>query len=218
MRTNGIHECIWYRILLPHYLPSIVEKVLFLDADTLVLGELRELFSIDMEKCAVAGCLDPLHFTADTYTRLGYDPELGYINAGALLINLDLWRKMCLTDEIIHYVRGHEVIIKYKDQDSINYVCRKNKKLLPLKYGMMDCFLSDNWPWPDIYSEELKECRLHPGIIHFAGNAPWAKEFCHRPFHDDWHRYNLMLSHPVRRRYINKGLPFLKMMVWKILH
>ena len=195
-----------------------MEKVLFLDADTLVLGELRELFSIDMEKCAVAGCLDPLHFTADTYTRLGYDPELGYINAGALLINLDLWRKMCLTDEIIHYVRGHEVIIKYKDQDSINYVCRKNKKLLPLKYGMMDCFLSDNWPWPDIYSEELKECRLHPGIIHFAGNAPWAKEFCHRPFHDDWHRYNLMLSHPVRRRYINKGLPFLKMMVWKILH
>ena len=44
----------WYRLLLPQYLPDNVHKVLYLDADVIVLENLVDLFSIDMEGIAVA--------------------------------------------------------------------------------------------------------------------------------------------------------------------
>lgn len=34
----------------------------------------------------------------------------------------------------------------------------------------------------------------------------------------EWEKYNKMLKHPARRFYITKGLNFIKMKVWKMLH
>ena len=38
----------WYRVLLPQYLPNDIHRVLYLDADTIVAGNIQELFSLDM--------------------------------------------------------------------------------------------------------------------------------------------------------------------------
>lgn len=218
LRRGNIHESIWYRILLPELLPLEVNRVLYLDADTLVMGSIKELFSIDMENTAVAGCWDPLSFYEETFERLGYEPKLGYICAGVLLVNLNYWRKYNLVDEIIRYAKKNEAIIKMKDQDSINYVCRNRKYILHLKYAVMDCFLTKykSAGWFSI--SELKDCLKEPRIVHFAGNAPWKIEYAHRLFHDDWQKYNMMLKHPVKMKYETKVIPLLKMFLWNLLH
>lgn len=218
LRTNKVHESIWYRILLPDYLPNSLHRVLYLDADTLVVGSLHGLFGMDFSNCAIAGCLDPLSFKPETFTRLDYDRSLGYICAGVMMVNLDCWRKTNLIEKLIRYAKEFDATIPFKDQDVINYVCRNNKLILPLKYGIMDCYLSGDWPYKESYSEELKECKIHPAIIHFAGNAPWKKEFSHRLYHDEWQKYNRQLDHPVRRRYATKGWLFVKMIIWNFVH
>lgn len=206
----------WFRILLPDLLPRSVDRVLYLDADTLVLDDLYDLFVMDMNETPIAGCLDPQNYLDDTYLRCGYHRSLGYICSGVLLMNLSLWRDLRLKDRILLYARNNPQI-RFPDQDSINYVCRNNKLILPLRYGIMEWFLAFDEAKGRISIEERRELLERPAIIHFTGNNPWKKEFSGHLFHDDWIRINNGLPRPVKRKYDTKGWPFLKMMVWKML-
>jgi lipopolysaccharide biosynthesis glycosyltransferase len=218
LRIGKLHHCIWYRVLLPDYLPFHVEKVLYLDADTLVLGELESLFKMDLDGMALAGGLDPLNFSQTTFGRLGYGKENHYICSGVMLINLRFWRDNGITDKIIRFASIHRDLIQYPDQDAINSVNAGKIVYLPLRYAIMDCFLtkykSEGW----FSKRELMDCLQDPRIVHFAGNAPWKREYAHRLFHDDWQRYNRMLKYPVKMKYETKGLSLAKMLLWGLAH
>lgn len=217
LRKGKQHESVWYRVLLPEYLSDDVHRVLFLDADTLVTGSLDALFDLDLDGRSVAGCLDPLSFSADTFERLEYAPELKYLCAGVLMINLDYWREHGLEERIIAFATDQAERLRFWDQDAVNYVCRDTKAVLPLRYGVMNCFFWPVWVGRIGSKEELRECLLDPAIIHFAGNAPWKKELSRMLFHEDWQRYNKMLRHPVVRKYSLKGFDLLKHFAWNIL-
>lgn len=218
LRVGKLHQCIWYRVLLPDYLPSYVDKVLYLDADTLVLGELDSLFMTDLDGMALAGGLDPLNFSQTTFDRLGYAKEYHYICSGVMLINLKFWRDNGITERIIRFASIHEDIIQYPDQDAINIVNVGKIVYLPLRYTIMDCFLttykSECW----FSKRELEDCLLDPRIVHYAGNAPWKREYAHRLFHDDWQRFNRMLPHPVKMKYETKGVSLVKKLFWGMVH
>ena len=92
LKKGGFPVHIWYRILLPQLLPKNLHRVLYLDADTLVTGNIKELFNIDMRNKAIAACLDPQDYIAFPFNRLGYESKLRYVCSGVLLINLDYWR------------------------------------------------------------------------------------------------------------------------------
>lgn len=217
LRKGALHESTWYRVLLPEYLPAEVGKILYLDADTIVLGDLKELFETDMGGYSVAGCLDPANFSAETFERLEYAPELNYICAGVLLINLDYWRRHDLEERILEYARGHAERLRYLDQCAINFVCKDTKRILPPQYGIMGCFFSQEMCGRIGSREELRECLTHPRIVHFAGNAPWKKEFSRFLFHNDWQHFNKMLKQPVPRKYAARGWALLKLLVWNLV-
>ena len=217
LRRGKQHESVWYRVLFPEYLPSDVGRILFLDADILVLDNLKELFARDMDGVSVAGCPDPLGFESDTFERLEYDPALGYVCAGVLLINLDYWREHNLEERLIGYATEQAGRLRFWDQDTINFVCKDTKVILPLRFGIMERYFS--WELRDRIGtrEELRGCLTDPAIVHFAGNAPWKKELSRMVFHDDWQRYNRMLKRPVVRKYSIKGIALLKHLAWNIV-
>lgn len=208
----------WYRVLLPLYLAKDIIRVLYLDADTVVVGDLAPLFSIDMDGVAVAGVTDPKTFEKGTFDRCGYDPEKRYICSGVLLMNLDYWRKHNLTDTIIRWARDNNDIIKFPDQDAINVICQDNKFLLPLKYGIINDFFLNEYGFIPPYKSELLECIDAPVIIHYAGQAPWKREIANHLMQDRWLYYNDRLRYPAKRVYITKGWLFFKMKVWEFLH
>lgn len=78
------------RLFIAKLLPENVEKVLYLDADVLCIGSLKELFNLDMSKCAVAAVLDSSLSESQHAAEIGVTK---YINSGVLLINLKLWRE-----------------------------------------------------------------------------------------------------------------------------
>ena len=216
LKTGYWNVYTWYRICLPSLLPNDIKRVLYLDADTLVVGNIEALFELEMDNIAVAGCLDPQTYQKETFLRCGYDSAKHYICAGVLLMNLDYWREHQLTDTLIQYAIDNKDTIKFPDQDSINVVCQDCKIVLPLKYGIMDSIFRYELGGKNasVFCDSL----LNPAIVHFAANPPWYKEYDKRLFHDEWRKFNRTLKNPVTRKYKTRGWPLLKMFIWNILH
>ena len=207
----------WYRLLLPEILPDDVKKVLYLDADTLVVADLRELFSLDMTGKAIAASLDSQSFDHRAFERCGYEPRKKYICAGVLLMNLDYWRKENLVRRLVDWANVHSDHIAFPDQDTINYVCRDAKIVLPFRYNILNVFLTDFSVRSDCM-EELRACIDHPVIIHYAGTYPWIKAFATHLMQGEWIKYNSMLTNPVRTEWIPSKWIYMKILIWRILH
>ena len=208
----------WYRILLPNILPSDIDRVLYLDADTLVTADLKELFALDMTGKAIAAAPDIQSWLENAYVRCGYEASKQYICAGVLLMNLDYWREHELADKMVKWAIQKQDLIKCPDQDAINYICRDTKIILPLRYGFMHCFCEYDMFYNPPYRVQLEESILSPAIIHYNGCAPWAKEYHKHLMHHRWEKYNRMLHRPVKRTYQAKGWLKLKIITWDLLH
>ena len=208
----------WYRILAPIVLSKDIHRILYLDADTIVTGNVSELFELDMKGKAVAGAIDILSFSNETFERCGYDSSKRYICAGVLLMNLDYWREYALTDQMVSWGRQNNNTIIFPDQDTINYLCRDAKIILPMKYGILGVYFSNNCFLKEPYKTQLLECIESPKIIHYAAQAPWKIELAKHPFQYEWEKYNKQLKHPAKRIYVTKGWNFIKMKIWYFLN
>ena len=123
------------RLYLGAILPKDVEKVLYLDCDTIASSDISELYDISLGDSYVAGVMDIDTNTSKHMTHL--EDEEYYFNAGVLLINLSLWRKDNLLSLFLRYLSDKNGNVYHHDQGIINYVCRGRKKLLPLKYNVV---------------------------------------------------------------------------------
>lgn len=208
----------WYRILIPSILPDAIDKVLYLDADTLVTADLNHLFSINMTGKAIAASLDIQSWSELPYKRCGYNASKQYVCSGVLMMNLDYWRKYNLADKMIEWARQQQDRIKNPDQDTINYICQDTKIVLPLRYGFMHCFCEYDMFYKSPLREQLEQCIDNPAIIHYCGCVPWGREYHKHVMHHEWEKYNRMLRHPIRRTYQARGWKKMKIMLWDLLH
>ena len=207
----------WYRVLIPEILGADVHRVLYLDADVLVTGNIEDLFSLDMTDKAIAGTVDFQSKDAMTYQRCGYEMEKEYVCAGVMLMNLDYWREHDVAGKVVKWGRENNDRIKFPDQDAINYICRDTKILLPLKYDIIDGYFYGDYYYRN-YPEELRECVEAPVIIHYAGQAPWVVELSKHHLQDEWDKCNKSLDRPVRKVYQSKGFLKFKVIVYRLLH
>ena len=207
----------WYRVLLPEILEKDVHRVLYLDADVLVAGNIGELFRLDMTDKAIAGTIDFQSKDISTYKRCGYEPEKEYVCAGIMLMNLDYWREHDIANQVVRWGRDNNDRIQFPDQDSINYICRNAKILLPLKYDIVDGFFHDDYYYKN-YPQELRECVESPVIIHYAGQAPWVVELSSHLLQDEWETYNQALRQPVKKVYQSKGFLKIKVILYRLFH
>jgi lipopolysaccharide biosynthesis glycosyltransferase len=88
-----------YSLLLPDLLPGTLDRILFLDADLLVLDDLAQLWEISIGECVLAAAPD----AAIPFCRsprgvkqrgeLGISEDAVYFNCGVMLIQLSGWRE-----------------------------------------------------------------------------------------------------------------------------
>ena len=99
--TLGWRPVILARLLLDRLLPPDVDRVLYLDGDTIVRGNLAELWQTDMGDAVIGACVEP---TMDKQRKIALGMEnVPYFNSGVLLIDLDKWRKQCTGQRIIQF-------------------------------------------------------------------------------------------------------------------
>lgn len=212
----------YYRLLFVDLLPKHIEKVLYLDGDTIVSANLTELWNTDIEDYALAAVIDyTLHERAVAYNRLRYPFRLGYFNSGVLLINVSYWRQVDATNLFLDFIKKHPEGLANHDQDVLNYIFCKKKKFIHIKYNLQQGFLLQpeyrlvSWE----YEEEIEDAARHPVIIHYNYRLkPWYKD-CEDPYKDEFLKYKALTEWkdtPLKRIHRSK-LEYIKGFVKKIL-
>lgn len=174
----------YYRIIAPLYLPSELDKILYLDGDIIINGKINELWNTDISRYAMGAVIDEAYFRDEPYVRLGYEKEHSSINSGVLLINLNYWKKYDVINRCMNCIEKMADKLLFHDQDTLNVVLNKEIKLLPLNYnfqrGFIDYAFYNNFD--SKYQEEINSVKYNPVVIHFTGySKPWHKG-CRHPF------------------------------------
>lgn len=174
--TGPSGRIVWWRLLLADVFPELA-RVLFIDADTLVLDRLDEMWQtpFDNPLAAVANVVEPaLH---DYVRSLGIADPSTYLNAGVLIFDLDRMRRENATRRLVDVAKDLRGRSRWADQDALNVVFNTNWHELHPRYNAMNSL----WTWAgwarDVYGEERwSEARRSPAVLHFEGPSvckPW---------------------------------------------
>lgn len=186
VKVSNFPISIYYRLLLADILPESVHKVLYLDADIIVRHDLKELYDTKIDDIALAAVTES-DGTGGNCERLGYPSELGYFNSGVILFNLDYFRKNNVTEQLINFIKENPEKLGCPDQDTLNFVLRNEKRMLPLKYNVQEGFFRVS-PEAVATKEQLSAIQ-DPYIVHFTTNEkPWKKS-CRHPLRHLYYEY-----------------------------
>lgn len=190
--TEGFtRKATWYRTFLPELLPD-VSRVLYLDADVLVVESVAPLWEVDMTEKPVAAVTNVLKPQAiERPTALGIPDSQGYFNAGVMLMNLELMRREETSRAVSEYGRAHADELPWRDQDAFNVVLGARRIPLHPRWNCMNGFLVFPSSADVLGAEAVAEAIENPAIRHFEGPGPY------KPWHylcpPEWR--NLYRSH-----------------------
>lgn len=187
---TGWSPSIFGRYFIDDVVEPGVDKLLYLDCDTLVNKPLNELLDIDVSDYYAAGVIDGLAYQQMEY--LGLDDSWTYVNSGVLLINVNKWKSERVCERLVEYVNSFDRKLIFPDQDAFNAVCGQSIRRIKLKYNFyqnMDFDYIDTYVAKEEnpYSrEEIVEAmeNFYAGVVifHFAGTKPWYRTESSRNF------------------------------------
>lgn len=190
------------RLFLGTLLPENVERVLYLDCDTLCNGSLREFYDTDFEDNYAAGVIDCL---SDSYYELfDMDKTSRYCNSGMLLFNLKKWRDDNMEKTVADYVRSKNGYVFFMEQSVVNILLQNKIKIVHPRYNtytLMVAFSHDNLRrlrhCTRYYTDsEIDEAVNNPVIIHltngfYVKGRPWIEGNKH-PFRNLFMKYRAL--------------------------
>lgn len=176
----------YFRLLLPELLPYAVNRVIFIDSDTVVTAPLLDLWATPLQDRALAAVPEHRLSCQDHGYRFGE-----YFNAGVMLIDLDRWRRSELMERGRAFAIAYPDRLRHWDQDILNHVFAQQWLPLPDRWNACP-HLFGLTPGYDAagygYNNAELEAIARPGIVHFAGPGrikPW-NALCTHPFRDHY--------------------------------
>ena len=167
----------YYRLFIADMHPEY-DKAIYLDSDTIVQGDVSELFDIDVSGHIIGACHEQAMVQVDEYGRyvekcLGLDRNL-YFNAGMMLINCKEFRERRALERFIQTLQFYDCVVT-QDEDYLNLICKDHVLFLDQRWNT-EIFGRIDYP-----IEEAK-------ILHYIMfNKPWHYEEC--PHSDIFYKY-----------------------------
>lgn len=163
------------RLALPRLLPESVSRVLYLDADVLIMNSVSELFSLKMRGALIAGvreASDPFLWSRNGLEHvfdIDLDPWLPYFNAGVLLMDVNGLREADAEARCLQYVQRHRPA--RMDQDALNAILHDRFLELPSVWNVENYYFKTE-ARRKRYAQLLENAR----ILHFVGHKkPWTE-------------------------------------------
>lgn len=187
---RGFYQCYYY--LIAHMLiPSYVERVLYLDVDTLVLGDFQTLYDMDFAGNYFIAGEDEWGLKQSNFAVRSNKHQLqSFFNSGVLMINLAMFRENNI--DINYYLHQIDLMPDKDfaaDQGLINFAFWDKVKLVPgyiwnhcihnlSTYLMISSgkLLNDPTQCTKVYSiiaDRITE--YDPVIVHFTGPGVFLK-------------------------------------------
>lgn len=207
------------------FIPNLinVNNVLFLDADTLILGSLKELFNTDLKNnyCGAVFDVIPPYFKE----KIGFSKEDKYYNSGFVFMDLEKMRQDNIGDKLLAELSKE---YKYPDQDIINIVLKDKIFSLSPKYNFHGYFLEwDSRNILKVYSmdydyyyskNDIEEAKRNIVCTHFLNlfsDVPWKDDL--NPMYDEFKKYADKTSFSSEEIFIPSNYSQLKVTAFKIV-
>ncbi len=158
----------YYRLFIAEMYPEY-DKAIYIDSDTVVLGNVAELYDYDLGENYVGACHEQAMVQIDVYGTyvekvLGIDRNR-YFNAGMLVINCRLFREEKLLSRFLDLLRAYTFVVT-QDEDYLNVLCEN--RVLWLPQG-----------WNTEIIAEVRVPREEMKIVHYIMTSkPWHYEDC----------------------------------------
>lgn len=194
LTTNNPHISVetYYRFLIQQILPGY-DKVVYLDSDLIVEGDIAQLYNTDLGDTWLAAAHD-IDFVGNVNMKKGdrlhyaknilkMDNPYDYFQAGVLVLNTDKLRAAYTMDEWLKFAGDDRYI--YNDQDVLNACCEKHVTFLDYSWNVMiNCggrFERVFAYAPHGMYDAFLASRESEKIIHYAGfEKPWKYAECDR--------------------------------------
>src|SRR4051794_14047507 len=159
----------WYRLFLPELVEG-VDRVLYLDADVIVMDALDELWSVELAEhwvAAVTNVFEP--WSAHRPSTLGLPGPEAYFNSGVLLFNLAEMRRAGRGEALRELVRARGDELLWPDQDVLNLVLGERRLSLHPRWNCMNGVLGFGAAVDVFGAAAVEQARRRPAIRHFEG-------------------------------------------------
>lgn len=171
--STGFHfnKSVYFRLAMADVLPF--DKVLYLDADIIVSGDISEFFSLDLKDNYLAAVENP-GFTRQKSLSMSSDAL--YFNAGVFLANLKLWRLNDVKNKCLKFISDHYNVIQLADQDVLNAVINGKWLKMSPQYNQQAVLLESDFSrkYKCFTHAEIELAIKNPIIIHYSGSSkPW---------------------------------------------
>ena len=184
---RGFPVSCMFRLLLASYLPEEVDRVLYLDVDTIVLSSLAELFRTDLGEHVATVC----HNKEGHLAEFGIGPD-DYFNSGVILINLDKWRSENIERKLFEVLQNYPEKLLFPDQCALNIVLANQVVYVSSRYNYYFSY------------QERPAGFEAPVVIHYLGFVkPWEEPFCN-PWTGAYIEFAAMTPWPVDARVISE--------------
>ena len=154
----------YFRLFIPNIYPQY-NKVIYLDSDTVLLGDVAELYHQDMGSNLVAVVPDDIIQNEEIFQEyvekvVGVADYRRYFNAGVLVMNLDEMRKSKFQEKFLYLLETVKFAV-VQDQDYLNRLCKGRTKIL-----------ENGWNRMPVPNNKTKVEKLN--LIHYNLNyKPW---------------------------------------------
>lgn len=176
------------KMFVTEFIPINVERLLYIDSDTIICGNLGEVLEFDMKGNPVAMCQDSL--CKNHKKSVGFSKEDKYFNGGIMLFEMKEWRALHCTERICEHLKNDRSFYMAPDQDLINIVLKNQIAQLPISYNLQPIHLVYKYSMyklmfgqPCYYSEQEVEAAIQKPVIYhtfrYLGEFPWHKGNLH---------------------------------------
>ncbi|MBQ3353198.1 glycosyltransferase family 8 protein [Candidatus Saccharibacteria bacterium] len=151
----------YYRAFIPLLFP-IYKKAIYIDSDTILRGDIGELYDIELGDKVLAAMVDPKVTTISEFrdyvdNALGV-PHTEYVNSGVQVMDLKKMRKMRYLSTMIEMIQKYDADLVAPDQDYLNVILKG--QILHLD--------------PIWNAEPVKDLPAKTKLVHFnLFNKPW---------------------------------------------
>lgn len=163
-----------------YFIPDFVteDKVLYLDSDLIVTGDLIDLFELDLGENYLGAA------------RSCFGAGVGF-NAGVLLINNKKWKSETIRQKLIELTEKEHKNVKEGDQSILNMLFKDQYSLLEDKYNFQIGFDAGAAEKNHAFIFEIPLTPL-PKILHYISpDKPW-KQFSVGRLREEWWKYSFM--------------------------
>ena len=154
----------YFRLFVPNLYPQY-DKAIYLDCDTIIKGDISELYNIELENNLVGAVPDQSVRVIEQFQEyvekvVGLSTYKKYFNAGVLVMNLDELRKIDFQGKFLYLLKTIKFAVA-QDQDYLNRICKGRVKII-----------DDVWDVMPINQENIPEGEIK--IIHYnLFYKPW---------------------------------------------